>query len=205
MWCMAILLPTPREPECRNSQTCRFSSTVTSMKWLPDPSEPSCMRPARRVVGPGRTPPAAAAAVSASTRGAADSVIRALLWPADSGTARSIASRSADAVETVERVDVVLRPDRDHPAADVDPDRGGHDGAQRRDDAADRCALAQMGVRHQREVREDERHPRGHLRLGARLVLEDRCPGQQLGRELLHDSLCSVIACWLDRRRAASP
>ena len=38
----ASLLPTPREPECRNSQTRSASSSDTSTKWLPDPSVPSC-------------------------------------------------------------------------------------------------------------------------------------------------------------------
>lgn len=42
MWCPAILLPTPREPEWRKSQTEPVSSAVTSMKWFPEPSEPSC-------------------------------------------------------------------------------------------------------------------------------------------------------------------
>ena len=45
---IASLLPTPREPECRNSQTPSFSSMLTSMKWLPEPSEPSCKRQLRR-------------------------------------------------------------------------------------------------------------------------------------------------------------
>jgi hypothetical protein len=42
MWCWAILLPTPREPECRNNHTQSCSSTVTSMKWSLDPRVPSC-------------------------------------------------------------------------------------------------------------------------------------------------------------------
>ena len=42
MWCMAILLPTPRDPECRNNHTRSSSSRLTSMKWLPEPSVPSC-------------------------------------------------------------------------------------------------------------------------------------------------------------------
>src|SRR5438445_4591273 len=37
---VASLLPTPRDPECRNSQTRSRSSRLTSMKWLPEPSEP---------------------------------------------------------------------------------------------------------------------------------------------------------------------
>ena len=41
MCCMAILLPMPREPECRNAQTPSDSSKVISMKWLPEPREPS--------------------------------------------------------------------------------------------------------------------------------------------------------------------
>jgi len=38
------LFPTPREPECRNSQIWSVSSAVTSMKWLPEPRVPSCRR-----------------------------------------------------------------------------------------------------------------------------------------------------------------
>lgn len=39
---VAILFPTPREPECKNNQTWPDSSALTSMKWLPEPSVPSC-------------------------------------------------------------------------------------------------------------------------------------------------------------------
>ncbi|MNF90879.1 hypothetical protein D3C84_734650 [compost metagenome] len=48
----------------------------------------------------------------------------------------------------------------DHAAADVHTHRGGDDGAYRGDHAADGRALAQMHVRHHRQVLEDE----GHLR-----------------------------------------
>jgi hypothetical protein len=41
---IASLLPTPREPECRNSHIRSASSTLTSMKWLPEPRLPSCSR-----------------------------------------------------------------------------------------------------------------------------------------------------------------
>jgi len=95
MWWVAILLPTPREPECRNSHTAPFSSAVTSMKWLPEPSVPSCnaQLPAYR---PGSKRAWSALAVSRSTRRAADSVSVVLYEPADNGTARSIAPRRSD-------------------------------------------------------------------------------------------------------------
>ena len=47
----ASLLPTPRDPECRNSHTRSFSSRLTSMKWFREPSEPSCSRQFGRRLG----------------------------------------------------------------------------------------------------------------------------------------------------------
>jgi|GEM_PF-4846720 len=44
MKCEPILLPTPREPLCSMIQTASFSSRQISMKWLPLPSVPSCVR-----------------------------------------------------------------------------------------------------------------------------------------------------------------
>jgi hypothetical protein len=37
-------LPTPREPECSMNHTKPASSRQTSMKWLPVPSVPRCLR-----------------------------------------------------------------------------------------------------------------------------------------------------------------
>jgi hypothetical protein len=58
-------------------------------------------------------------------------------------------------------VEVVLRErraDGDHAAADVDADGRGDDRAERRDDRPDGRALAEVRIRHQRQVRVDERH-----------------------------------------------
>ena len=62
-----------------------------------------------------------------------------------------------------------LRADGDHAAADVDPDGGGDDRAQRGDDRADGRPLAQVRIRHQGEVRVDEGHAGRRLRLSAGL------------------------------------
>ena len=70
--------------------------------------------------------------------------------------------------------------DRDHPAADVDADRGGDDGSHGRDDRADGGAHADMGVGHQRHMTRDERQVRRPLRLGDRGVLEVRAPRQHV-------------------------
>ena len=63
------------------------------MKWLPLPSEPSCSRqfPAYRA---GSKPFASASASSSAIRGSAVATILRLCLPAESGTARSICSRT---------------------------------------------------------------------------------------------------------------
>jgi hypothetical protein len=89
----AILLPTPREPECRKSHTRSASSTVTSMKWLPLPSVPSCA--SHPVLSrDGSNPASSASRVSSSTRGTDVATTLRLWCPAPSGIARSMASRS---------------------------------------------------------------------------------------------------------------
>ena len=42
MWKRANWLPTPRLPEWRTTHTPSLSSTHTSTKWLPEPSDPIC-------------------------------------------------------------------------------------------------------------------------------------------------------------------
>src|SRR5579872_7577 len=79
-----------------------------------------------------------------------------------------------------------LRTGSHHPAADIDSDSSGHDRAQGRDDRADRRALAEMAVAHQRHVRPHERHRRCPLSLFPCLRLQDRRPAHQLLRDLLH-------------------
>ena len=47
IWCWAILLPIPREPECTSTHTKPSESSLTSAKWLPDPrslSEKQCSK-----------------------------------------------------------------------------------------------------------------------------------------------------------------
>ena len=44
IWCWAILLPIPREPECTSTHTKPSESSLTSAKWLPDPSVPNWAR-----------------------------------------------------------------------------------------------------------------------------------------------------------------
>jgi hypothetical protein len=61
---------------------------------------------------------------------------------------------AAQSVQIVGQVGGAQRRARgDHAAADVDADRGRNDRAARRDDAADRRALAEMYIRHHRQVR----------------------------------------------------
>src|SRR6478609_7014612 len=121
MWRCAILLPTPREPECRNSHTAHSSSTQTSIKWLPEPSDPSC-----------------------SSQFAA---YRAGLKPALAAILRSSASRGPAVAEVLGQ----FRPHElgahgDHAAADVHAHGRRDDGAYRGDDGPHRGALAEVGV-----------------------------------------------------------
>ena len=82
-----------------------------------------------------------------------------------------------------------------HAAAEVDADRGRDDGLARRDDAAHRRALADMHVRHHRQVAEDERHARCARELLACLVLDRYAPRPHLhGRTArdIHDVVVLV-------------
>ena len=79
-------------------------------------------------------------------------------------------------------------PHRLHPAADVHAHCGRHDGAVRRDHAADGRALSEVRVRHEGQVRLHERHRRGRLGLPARAVLQQRRPAVQLRPQPLHSS-----------------
>ena len=186
----ASLLPTPREPECRNSHTRSASSSDTSMKWLPDPSEPSCsgqLRDARR-----RPARRRAVARSSSIRGSAVARTFWLWWPADSGIDREICPCSTARSRAGEVVGGELGADGHHPAADVHADRRRDDRALGRDDRADGRALAQVRVGHQRQVRVDERHRRGALGLLAGGVLQDRRPVEQACVDLLHGPFSSL-------------
>ena len=82
-----------------------------------------------------------------------------------------------------------LRAHGDHAAADVDADGGRHHGAERRDHRPDGGAEAQVGVGHQREVREYERHRRRRPGLLRGLLLEQARPAEQPGSDLLHGPL----------------
>jgi hypothetical protein len=57
------------------------------------------------------------------------------------------ASSAADSISTVRSVS-----DEGDAAADVDPDRRGHDGSIGEQDATDRHAVARLGVGHERDV-----------------------------------------------------
>ena len=175
MWCVAILLPTPREPECRNSQTAPVSSTVTSMKWLPEPSVPSCSAqlPAYRA---GSNPACSAALASVSTRRPAVARQRGVVARRPTAGPRARSPRAAATRSGRQLVAVVLGAHGHHAAADVDADRGRNDRAEGRDHRADRRALAQVRVGHQRDVREDERQRRGRLGLREGGGLDDAGP-----------------------------
>jgi hypothetical protein len=72
----------------------------------------------------------------------------------------------------VEIVRLQRQPRGHHAAADVDPDRGRNDGAQRRDHRADRGAYAKVHVRHGRDMVVHDGQPREVDELGARRGLE---------------------------------
>ena len=181
------------------------SSTVTSMKWFPDPSEPSCSRQ-RAASAPGSNPAVAAGGLQrldASRRRRREALVHA---------ARRQRDRLLDGLPQRRQrpppADLLRRPlraDGDHAAADVHADGGGDDRAQRRDDAADRRALAQVGVGHEGQVRVDEGEGGGRDCLGPGVLLEDRCPADQPRAEVL---ACHEAGAWhefVGRRRRHSP
>ena len=153
----ASLLPTPRDPECRNSQTRSCSSRLTSMKWFPEPRLPSCSRQFGEIISALSAP--ARSSSSAIRCSVPASWTSALYLPADSGIAASIASRRTGQVAA--SPDVLrgeLGAHRDHPAADVHPDRGRNDRTECRDDRADGRAAPEVRIRHERDPGVDEGH-----------------------------------------------
>jgi hypothetical protein len=94
-----------------------------------------------------------------------------------------------------EIVGVELRAHGDHAAADVDSDSCRHQRAQGGDHRSDGGALAQVGIRHEGQVRVDEGQAGGDLRLLAGLLVDDGSPIQQAGIDPFHEvflaSLCS--------------
>jgi hypothetical protein len=81
-----------------------------------------------------------------------------------------------------------LGPDSYHAAADVHADRCRDDRAVGGDDRSDGGAFAKMGIWHECDVGMDEGHAGGPDGLGLGLRVEDRCPRDEPGSELLrHD------------------
>jgi hypothetical protein len=90
---------------------------------------------------------------------------------------------TAQAMQIVGQVGGVQRRARgDHPAADVHAHRRRDDRAARRDDAAYRRALAEMYIRHHRQMAEDERQARGIDQLLTRFLLDRHAFGPHLDR-----------------------
>ena len=137
MWCWAILLPTPRDPECRNSQTRCCSSTVISMKWLPEPERTQLEAPAARE----RAGSVAAAASSSATRAVAVSVSAALSSGGQRDGARSTCVTRERLGRPAMSAARELSADGDHAAANVDANRRGNDRAERRNDRTNGRAL----------------------------------------------------------------
>jgi hypothetical protein len=83
----------------------------------------------------------------------------------------------------------------DHPAADVHADGSRHDRTEGRDDRADGRALAQVGIGHECQVREDEGHPGGCPCLLEGLLVQHARPGEQVLIEQFHDGVfpCRVV------------
>ncbi len=91
--------------------------------------------------------------------------------------------RATQGMQVVRQVGRVQgRAGSDHAAADVHADGRRNDRAACRDHAADRRALAQMHVRHHREVAEDERQAGGVDQLQSGLVLHRHAFGPHLDR-----------------------
>ena len=72
---------------------------------------------------------------------------------------------------------------RNHPAADIDTDRGGDDRAVGGEHGSDGCALAVVTIRHDSDMLEHERHARRVHDLLLRFVF-DRAPRQKDDRVL---------------------
>jgi len=82
-----------------------------------------------------------------------------------------------------------LGADRDHAAADIDSDASWHYRTEGGHDGTDRGALTMMCVRHQGQVREDERHRCCPLSLLASLRLQDRRPVEELLADHFHNAV----------------
>ena len=78
----------------------------------------------------------------------------------------------------------------DHAAADVDTDRRRDDRALGQNDRADGRAVAEVGVRHQRDVAGDERQGGRPFRLREGLLVDVGCPGQDVASDLAR---CSAV------------
>ena len=138
-----MLLPMPREPEWRTTQTRSSSSRQTSTKWLPEPRVPS-WRSARSW----SKPAACGSGSSFSQRAALSACARrgvSLAWLVLSADAGGDGARE----EVYQRREVAreglagpVGADGDHAAADVDADGGGDEGVVEGGyDAADGGAL----------------------------------------------------------------
>ena len=100
------------------------------------------------------------------------------------GAARRERHRALDGVTQrrqigAQLVGMELRPHRRHPAPDVHADRRRDDRPEGRDDRTHGRALAQVRVRHQGDVRVDERQQRSLLGLLTGLVLQQAGPIHQ--------------------------
>jgi hypothetical protein len=181
---LASLLPTPRLPLCRNSQSVsvspgcipRSDCRTQASRVGAASSGRSTRRPPRRGCPPaGRCSPGARVA--------------------DSGVVLAGRQRErvldghpevSQAAETPDILDAELRAHRDHAAADINANARGHDGAKRRNDRSDGGAEPEVGVRHQRQVRVDKRHAGCPLGLLSSPRLQDGRPVHQALRQLLH-------------------
>ena len=164
------------------------------MKWFPEPSEPSCSRQraaSARRVEPGRRR-RGLQRLDASRGRRREALVHAARRQRDRPLDR-LAAASPATLAAAHLLRRPLRADGDHAAADVHADGGRDDRAQRRDDGADRRALAQVGVGHEGQVRVDERHGRGGDCLGPGVLLEDRCPADQPRAEVL---ACHEAGAW---------
>ncbi|MPM79784.1 hypothetical protein SDC9_126826 [bioreactor metagenome] len=98
--------------------------------------------------------------------------------------------RRAQAVQVIRQVGGGQRgARRHHPAADIHPHRRRDDRPLRRDHAANGRTLAQVHVRHHRQMAIDEGHPGGVHQLLAGIVLDRDAFGPQLDRL----ALCHVL------------
>jgi hypothetical protein len=135
----ASLLPTPRDPECRNSQTRSSWSRLTSMKWLP---EPRLQAPVRRDrLRALRAVPQLQDLDPAGGLGAVEGLVVLSRRQRD-GPLDPLAKRRQIAA-ALHVPGGELGAHGDHSAADINPDRGRNYRAESRDHRADGRALAE--------------------------------------------------------------